>query len=189
MPLIWCKYNTALRNNNTDSYTPSLRIKEPDTYDGSRSAAVIDSWIQAVERYANFHSLNDSRTGLLAITLLRGRADAWYRSLKHDVKDPLGWLELKRELIDFFRPDNATLQWNGITKKLINYKIKTQMSSIDHSCHLSSSSQLKRYTINSLINECRLVETTPDQSTFPYTTKTFSRIRFIITKISIWQLV
>ncbi|CEP10247.1 hypothetical protein, partial, partial [Parasitella parasitica] len=98
----------ALRNNNTESSTPSLRIKEPDTYDGSRSAAVIDSWIQAVERYANFHSLNDSRTGLLAITLLRGRADAWYRSLEHDVKDPLGWLELKRELIDFFRPDNAT---------------------------------------------------------------------------------
>ncbi|CEP13411.1 hypothetical protein [Parasitella parasitica] len=59
---------------------------QPDTYEGSRSTAVIDSWIQAVERYdANFPSLNNSRTGLLAITLLRGRANnAWYRSLKHN---------------------------------------------------------------------------------------------------------
>ncbi|CEP14086.1 hypothetical protein [Parasitella parasitica] len=54
------------------------------------------------------------------------------------------------------------VQWNGITKKLINHEIKSQMSSIDHSCHLSSSLQLKRHTNNSLINECRVVETTPD---------------------------
>lgn len=98
----------ALNLNNQNNNTYSVRIKEPDTYDGSRSAATIDSWIQTVERYANFHNLDDNRTGLLAITLLRGRADAWYRSMDRNIQDPMGWLELKRELIDFFRPENTT---------------------------------------------------------------------------------
>lgn len=95
------------KNNNESANSKLVRIKEPDTYDGSRSATIIDSWTQSINRYANFHSLDDSRTGLLAITLLRGRADAWYRSLEHDVQESMGWLELKRELIAFFRPDNA----------------------------------------------------------------------------------
>jgi hypothetical protein len=91
--------------------TTEIRIKEPDTYDGTRNASIIDGWVKSIERYSAFYNLDDARTGLLALTLLRGRADAWYRSTEAaegEMTSPTSWLRLKRELIAFFRPDNAT---------------------------------------------------------------------------------
>lgn len=89
-----------------------IRMKEPDTYDGTRNASVIDGWIKSIERYSDFYNLNDAKTGLLALTLLRGRADAWYRTIEANNNDgtstSVSWLQIKRELIAFFRPDNAT---------------------------------------------------------------------------------
>jgi hypothetical protein len=84
-----------------------VRIKEPNTYDGTRDALLIDGWIRSVERYATFHNWDQTRTCLLGSTLLRDRADAWYRTLENSDDQPTTWLELKRLLIDFFRPDNS----------------------------------------------------------------------------------
>jgi hypothetical protein len=114
----------------TGSKRKEIRIKEPDIYDGARDASIIDSWTKSIERYAEFHGLDDNQAGLLAITLLRGRADAWYRSVESSEENvPVSWLFLKRELIGFFRPDNsvriardklATLVQTGSLAEYIN---------------------------------------------------------------------
>lgn len=84
-----------------------VRIKEPNTYDGTRDALVIDGWIRSVERYTEFHGWSTEKSCLFATTLLRDRADAWYRTLEVANDVPTSWLEFKRLLIDFFRPDNS----------------------------------------------------------------------------------
>jgi hypothetical protein len=83
------------------------RIKEPNTYDGTRDALLIDGWIRSVERYAAFYQWDSGRTCLLGTTLLRGRADAWFRTIENTDDAPTTWLEFKRLLIEFFRPDNS----------------------------------------------------------------------------------
>lgn len=89
------------------SENKQVRIKEPNTYDGTRDALVIDGWIRSVERYTDFHGWSPEKSCLYATTLLRDRADAWYRTLEISNDTPTSWLEFKRLLIDFFRPDNA----------------------------------------------------------------------------------
>ena len=84
-----------------------VRIKEPNTYDGTRDALLIDGWIRSVERYTEFHGWSSEKSCLFATTLLRDRADAWYRTLEVANDTPTSWLEFKRLLIDFFRPDNS----------------------------------------------------------------------------------
>jgi len=86
-----------------------FKTNEPSTYDGTFEATVIDSWIDAVERYTSIQGWDDAQIGLYAITLLRGRANAWFRSTKKPDEPNPGWLELKRTLITFFRPDDTTL--------------------------------------------------------------------------------
>ena len=84
-----------------------VRIKEPNTYDGTRDALLIDGWIRSVERYTEFYGWSTEKSCLFATTLLRDRADAWYRTLEVANDTPTSWLEFKRLLIDFFRPDNS----------------------------------------------------------------------------------
>jgi hypothetical protein len=106
-----------------------VRIKEPVTYNGERDALVIDGWIRSVERYSTFHNWDAERTCLFATTLLRERADAWFRTMENTEDAPSTWLEFKRLLIEFFRPENAvrmardklaTLTQNGDLVDYIN---------------------------------------------------------------------
>ncbi|OBZ67531.1 hypothetical protein A0J61_11908, partial [Choanephora cucurbitarum] len=83
------------------------KVKEPNTYGGARDALMIDGWIRALERYSTFYEWSTERTCLFATTLLRERADAWFRTLEAINEAPTTWLEFKQLLIDFFRPDNA----------------------------------------------------------------------------------
>ncbi len=85
-----------------------IRMSEPLPYDGTRDALMIDGWVRSVERFSDFHEWDDTKTCRFAITLLRGRADAWCRTLEAGDEFPTSWLELKRLLIAFFRPDNST---------------------------------------------------------------------------------
>ncbi|OBZ81557.1 Transposon Tf2-9 polyprotein, partial [Choanephora cucurbitarum] len=89
------------------SENKQVRIKEPNTYDGTRDALLIDGWIRSIERYTEFHGWSTEKSCLFATTLLRDRADAWYRTLEVSNDTPTSWLEFKRLLIDFFRPDNS----------------------------------------------------------------------------------
>lgn len=101
-------FTKTLKETGNERKVNDIRLKEPETYDGTRNASIIDSWIKSIERYADFYNLDDKRTGLLALSLLRGRADTWYRSIeKNEEETPASWLYLKRELVAFFRPDNA----------------------------------------------------------------------------------
>ena len=85
-------------------------LNQPPTFDGTRDAFAVDSWIRSVERYAAAQGWDDSKTGKYAINLFKGRADAWYRSIEPPAdKDPHGWLELKRLLIAYFRPEDSVL--------------------------------------------------------------------------------
>jgi hypothetical protein len=96
------QFTTALADNN--KFT---RIKEPITYNGVRDALVIESWVRSVERYTLFQNWDSERSCLFATTLLRDRADAWFRTIENTDEAPTTWLELKRLLIEFFKPDNS----------------------------------------------------------------------------------
>jgi hypothetical protein len=84
-----------------------IRVKEPNTYDGTRDALLIDGWIRSVERYVNFQGWSAERSYLFGTTLLRDRADAWFRTIELTDEAPATWLELKRLITEFFRPDNS----------------------------------------------------------------------------------
>lgn len=99
--------NSNNNNNNNNRSVP--RTTEPPVYDGARDAVVIDSWIRTLERYSGFQDWDQVQTKNYAVTLLRGRADTWYRTLETGNGDePEDWLSFKRELVDFFRPDDAS---------------------------------------------------------------------------------
>ncbi|KAI8331411.1 hypothetical protein BD560DRAFT_341537, partial [Blakeslea trispora] len=57
--------------------------------------------------YTDFHGWGPEKSCLFATTLLRDRADAWYRTLEVSNDTPSTWLEFKRLLIDF--SDQTTL--------------------------------------------------------------------------------
>lgn len=98
---------TKVLSNNNNRAVP--RTVEPPTYDGARDAVMIDSWVRTLERYASYQRWDSVQTKNYAVTLLRGRADTWYRTLEtNPVEEPEDWLSFKRELIDFFRPDDAS---------------------------------------------------------------------------------
>lgn len=85
----------------------NAKVKEPSTYDGTRDALVIDGWVRSVERYIAFFNWTQEKSYLFASTLMRDRADAWFRTIELEDDAPTTWLELKRLIIEFFRPDNA----------------------------------------------------------------------------------
>lgn len=61
----------------------------------------------SVERYVNFQGWDSQRSYLFGTTLLRDRADAWFRTIELTDEAPTTWLELKRLITEFFRPDNS----------------------------------------------------------------------------------
>ncbi|KAG2193616.1 hypothetical protein INT47_007239 [Mucor saturninus] len=85
----------------------NAKVKEPSTYDGTRDAIIIDSWVRSVERYIAFFNWSQEKSYLFASTLIRDRADAWFRTIELEENAPTTWLELKRLIIEFFRLDNA----------------------------------------------------------------------------------
>ena len=95
------RFTTAMTENK------QIRVKEPNTYDGTRDALLIDGWFRSVERYVNFQGWNTERSYLFGTTLLRDRADAWFRTIELTDEAPTTWLELKRLITEFFRPDNS----------------------------------------------------------------------------------
>lgn len=96
------EFTRALQNNGG-----SYKTAEPSTYNGARDALIIDSWIRSIERFSEFNQWENVRTKNYALTLLRGRAEAWYRSLEVANDEPNDWATFKKELIDFFRPENS----------------------------------------------------------------------------------
>lgn len=64
-----------------------------------------------MENYAFFENLNDEQTGIMAVGLLKDKADTWYRTTEKPPagEPPLGWLTLKRLLKEFFCPENSEL--------------------------------------------------------------------------------
>lgn len=92
---------------NVNSGNRPPRTTEPPTYDGSRDAMIIDSWIRTFERYTDYQGWDSVQKKRYAVTLLRGRADTWYRTLETSEEEPENWLAFKRELIEFFRPDDS----------------------------------------------------------------------------------
>lgn len=84
-----------------------IRMPEPPTYDGTRDSLVVDGWVRSVERFSDFHKWDDEKTFRFAVTLLRARADAWFRTMEVSGESITSWLELKRELVAFFKPDNS----------------------------------------------------------------------------------
>ena len=68
-----------------------IRMSEPLPYNGTRDALVVDGWIRSVERFAAFHDWDDVKTFRFAVTLLRDRADAWYRTLEASDKLTASW--------------------------------------------------------------------------------------------------
>lgn len=112
----------------TEAVKPSAatpRTTEPPTYDGARDAMVIDSWIRSVNRYARFHDWVEERKLSYAVTLLRGRAEAWYRSLEIGEEEPENWETFEEGLVGFFKPEN----YERIARdKLASYRQTTSVT-------------------------------------------------------------
>ncbi|KAG1174195.1 hypothetical protein G6F36_011270 [Rhizopus arrhizus] len=71
---------TAINNKSTNE-NANVRIPIPSSYNGERSAAIINLWLQEVERYLEFNCVPQQRWLPYAITLLRGRAQKWWNQL------------------------------------------------------------------------------------------------------------
>jgi hypothetical protein len=52
----------------TDS--KQTRIKEPNVYDGTRDALLIDGWIRSVERFINFNGWTPERRGVIIVNCI-----------------------------------------------------------------------------------------------------------------------
>ena len=98
------EFTRSLKNNHTGHKTT-----ESSTYDGTRDAMIIDSWIFTLENYRDFHSWAGVRTKNYAVTLLRGHAGVWYRTLQVTNDVPANWDSMKEALKKYFRPENSVI--------------------------------------------------------------------------------
>lgn len=89
--------------------SPSVKVTPPDCYSGERSVLVIDGWIRTVERYFAFVGLEAHRKVPYAVTLLRSKADLWWRQMEQLSEDDsiTEWDDFKTRLVDNFKPRNA----------------------------------------------------------------------------------
>lgn len=64
--------------------------------------------------------MNDEELGIYALGLLKDKADTWYRTVEkpNEGEASLGWLELKRSLVEFFCPENFELIARDMIAKL-----------------------------------------------------------------------
>ncbi|GAN11513.1 conserved hypothetical protein, partial [Mucor ambiguus] len=82
-------------------------LEKPKRYDGSRDPHVIDSWIHAIEDFSALKRYDHEQQCKLGVTLLTGSAHIWYQNLRLLNLAPQDWLSFKRELINFFKPENT----------------------------------------------------------------------------------
>ncbi|KAG2190788.1 hypothetical protein INT47_000170 [Mucor saturninus] len=80
------------------------RIKQPDCFRGERSAAAVDGWLRAVERYTTYYHFTPTRACEFAVNLLRERADTWWRRMELKDNHPTTWESFKLALSGEFRP-------------------------------------------------------------------------------------
>ncbi|KAG1134423.1 hypothetical protein G6F37_013219 [Rhizopus arrhizus] len=90
--------------NNKTNETSSVRIPIPSTYNGERSAAVINLWIEEVDRYLEFNNVSQERKLPYAVTLLRGRAQKWWNQMIQKNETPTTWERFKLILDFAFKP-------------------------------------------------------------------------------------
>ncbi|KAG1488037.1 hypothetical protein G6F54_012300 [Rhizopus delemar] len=94
---------TAINNKSTNE-NANVRIPIPSSYNGERSAAIINLWLQEVERYLEFNCVPQQRWLPYAITLLRGRAQKWWNQLSQKNEESVTWEKFKIDLEYAFKP-------------------------------------------------------------------------------------
>ena len=93
--------------------TPLPRVREPEVFQGQRSALMVESWLSAMDRYFLLVQINHGQQQLLYATfLLRGDAQLWYSHLNTYGAEqlPQDWEEFKALLRREFVPINAVIQ-------------------------------------------------------------------------------
>ncbi|KAG1279595.1 hypothetical protein G6F66_011809 [Rhizopus arrhizus] len=85
-------------NNKPENNRNNVRIPIPSTYSGERSAAIINLWIQEVERYLNFYNVQPNQWIPYAVTLLKGRSQKWWNHLIQKQEEPQTWEQFKQAL-------------------------------------------------------------------------------------------
>ncbi|EIE90569.1 hypothetical protein RO3G_15280 [Rhizopus delemar RA 99-880] len=91
-------------NNKPEKEQNNVRIPMPSTYNGERNAAVINLWIQEVERYLNFYDVPKTRWISYGVTLLRDRAQKWCNQLLQKNEESTTWEKFKVDLEYSFKP-------------------------------------------------------------------------------------
>ncbi|KAG1032143.1 hypothetical protein G6F43_013823 [Rhizopus delemar] len=91
-------------NNKPESNQNNVRIPIPSTYGGERSAAVINLWIQEVERYLSFYNVHPNQWISYAVTLLKGRSQKWWNHLIQKQEEPQTWEQFKQDLEYALKP-------------------------------------------------------------------------------------
>jgi hypothetical protein len=91
-------------NNKPEKEQNNVRIPMPSTYNGERNAAVINLWIQEVERYLKFYDVPKTRWISYGVTLLRDRAQKWWNQLSQKNEESTTWEKFKIDLEYTFKP-------------------------------------------------------------------------------------
>ncbi|KAG1322416.1 hypothetical protein G6F62_010257 [Rhizopus arrhizus] len=115
---------TAINNKPINENT-NVRIPIPSSYSGERSAAVINLWLQEVERYLEFNCVTQQRWLPYAITLLRGRAQKWWNQLSQKKAESTTWERFKIDLEYAFKPSYSE---QSARDKLASIKQMTSVS-------------------------------------------------------------
>ena len=100
---------TQLLKNQESQRGPMFRpkLREPDTYHGTRTAHAAESWLRSVQRYADVTGMDEVDRVQYAINLLRGDADTWWRTREIIGHDASTWNEFCKLVLSEFRPRNA----------------------------------------------------------------------------------
>ena len=100
---------TQLLKNQENQRGPMFRpkLREPDTYHGTRTPHAAESWLRSVQRYADVTGMDEVDRVQYAINLFRGDADTWWRTREIVGHDASTWIDFCKLVLDEFRPRNA----------------------------------------------------------------------------------
>lgn len=100
---------TQLLKNQENQKGPMFRpkLREPDTYHGTRTTHAAESWLRSVQRYADVTGMDEVDRVQYAINLFRGEADTWWRTREIVGHHASTWNEFCKLVLDEFRPRNA----------------------------------------------------------------------------------
>ena len=109
----------AVRHNSGGG-VPHVKVKEPESYDGARSAKTLSNFLWDMEQYLECLGLSNDETNVKAVAqFLTKDAKMWWRRrvdqiVNGNADDITSWDDMKKALQTHFSPQDET--WEARTK-------------------------------------------------------------------------